>query len=320
MRKYLDPYLELVGDGPNSGGARLISALLDSLPPQPERDRMFQQVPDDGLFAAYLALSISTDSQEAGIALSHYIVKHPLSGGTPLGTPSNASRGLARAFMTRGHLREGLQHLPEDPGPPLFAEAALLGAIPAAQVAEHFRKRMANPAVLPVHAGPWWARQRDTASLHRLKRRADSLARSGADPAVRWRARYVSRSAPAYLDLARNDTSAAIRGFLDLQVSHCPSCYMDPLVLAQLLIDRQRYQEAWRILQADHPILTMAPTPTAVLWSLLRGRVQERIGQREEAIQSYQWVTGMWQKPDPELQPYVTEAREALARLTSERK
>jgi hypothetical protein len=95
---------------------------------------------------------------------------------------------------------------------------------------------------------------------------------------------------------------------------------MDHLILSQLLIDRQRHREAWRILQADHPILTLSPTPTAVLWSLLRGRVQERIGQREQAIQSFEWVTGMWRKPDPELQPYVTEAREALARLTSEQR
>jgi serine/threonine-protein kinase len=319
MRKYLDPYLELVGDGPNSGGARLIRALLDSLPPEPERDRMFQQVSHEGLFAAYLALSISTDSQEVGIALTRYIAEHPLSGGTPLGTPADARRGLARALMTRGHLREGLQHLPEDPGP-LLAEAALLGAIPAPEVSEFFRERMANPVALPTLASPWWAKQGDVGSLHRLKRRADSLTQSGADPAVRWRARYVSRSTLAYLDLAQHDTSAAIGRFLDLQVSHCPSCYLDQLILAQLLIDRQRYQEAWRVLQADHPILTLTPTPTAVLWSLLRGRVQERIGQREEAMQSYEWVVGMWRKPDPELQPYVTEAREALARLAGERK
>jgi hypothetical protein len=221
--------------------------------------------------------------------------------------------------MTRGHIREGLQHLPDDPGP-LFAEAALLGVIPAPEVAEYFRKRMGNPAALPVLASPWWARQGDTGSLRRLKLRADSLTRSGADPAARWRARYVSRSTPAYLDLARHDTSAAIGRFLDLQVSHCPSCYMDHVTLAQLLIDRQRYQEAWRILQADHPIVTVSPTPTVVLWSLLRGRVQERIGQREQAIQSYEWVVGMWRNPDPELQPYVVEAREGLARLTAERR
>jgi hypothetical protein len=95
---------------------------------------------------------------------------------------------------------------------------------------------------------------------------------------------------------------------------------LDRLTLAQLLIEARRDQEAWRILQADHPIQTLSPTPTVVLWYLLRGRVAERIGEREQAIYAYQWVTGMWRKPDPELQPYVTEAREGIVRLTGERK
>jgi hypothetical protein len=34
---------------------------------------------------------------------------------------------------------------------------------------------------------------------------------------------------------------------------------------------------------------------------------------------SYAWVTGMWRNADPELQPYVREARERLTRLTGEK-
>jgi hypothetical protein len=202
----------------------------------------------------------------------------------------------------------------------VFAEAALLGAIPASEAAERFRTQMANPVALPVLANPWWASQSDTESLLRLQRRADSLTRSGSDPVTRWRARYAAKSAAAFLDLARHDTSTAISRLLELPVSHCPSCYTDQLTLAQLLVDRQRDREAWRILRADHPVLTLAPTATAVLWALLRGRVAERIGERDQAIRSYQWVVAMWRKPDPELQPYVVEAREGLARLTSERR
>jgi serine/threonine-protein kinase len=319
MQKYLDPYLTVVGDGPNSGGARLVRVLLDSSPGPAERVRLFQKVSTDGLFSAYLALNSLTDSQEVGISLSRYIAEHPLPG-TPLQTPATAARGLARALMSRGHLREGLQYLPEDGAGSLFAEAALLGAIPESEVAERFQKQMADPAALPVLPNPWWASQGDTGSLLKLKRRADSLTRSAADPVTRWRGRYAAKSAAAFLDLARHDTTAAIGRLLGLQVSHCPFCFTDQLTLAQLLIDRQRDQEAWRILRADHPILTLSPTPTAVLWSLLRGRVAERIGERDQAIHSYEWVVGMWRKPDPELQPYVAEAREGLARLTSERK
>ena len=83
---------------------------------------------------------------------------------------------------------------------------------------------------------------------------------------------------------------------------------------------QEAIREAWTILKGEHVSFTLAPFPTAVLWSLLRARVAERIGERERAIQSYAWVAGMWRNADPELQPYVTEAREGLARLTSERK
>jgi hypothetical protein len=52
-----------------------------------------------------------------------------------------------------------------------------------------------------------------------------------------------------------------------------------------------------------------------VLSTLELGRVAERLGEREKAIESYRFVTEAWRRPDPELQPYVSEAREALTRL-----
>jgi hypothetical protein len=92
------------------------------------------------------------------------------------------------------------------------------------------------------------------------------------------------------------------------------------VVLAQLLVDAGRDAEAWELLQADLPSATLAPGPTEVIWSLLRGRAAERVGERERAIRAYSWVVGMWQRPDPELEPYVAEAREGLARLTAEKR
>jgi hypothetical protein len=81
-----------------------------------------------------------------------------------------------------------------------------------------------------------------------------------------------------------------------------------------------RDAEAWDLLQVDLPSATFGPYSSEVLWNLLRGRVAERIGEREQAIRSYQWVVGMWRRPDPELEPYVTEAREGLTRLTAEKR
>jgi len=60
--------------------------------------------------------------------------------------------------------------------------------------------------------------------------------------------------------------------------------------------------------------------PGEVLWVLLRGRVGERLGERDRAIQAYAWVAGMWRNADPALQPYVREARDGVARLTGEKR
>lgn len=59
-------------------------------------------------------------------------------------------------------------------------------------------------------------------------------------------------------------------------------------------------------------------SPAAGLWRLQRGRVLERIGRREDAIEDYRFTASVWRDADPELQAYVTEARQALSRLTAE--
>jgi hypothetical protein len=59
-------------------------------------------------------------------------------------------------------------------------------------------------------------------------------------------------------------------------------------------------------------------TPSFVLATLELGRIAERLGEREKAIESYRFVTEAWRRPDPELQPFVAEARLALGRLTAE--
>ncbi len=148
--------------------------------------------------------------------------------------------------------------------------------------------------------------------------RADSAAQYGADPAARVVGRYAAGSAAAYLALARADTGAALQRLRSLDSDGCPGCYLDRFTVAELLAARGRDADAWAILRADHPSVTLSPFPTAVLWVLLRGRVAERLGDRVTALRSYGWVAGMWQHPDPELQPYASEARVGLERLAAE--
>ena len=54
------------------------------------------------------------------------------------------------------------------------------------------------------------------------------------------------------------------------------------------------------------------------IFAIERGRVHERLGNRDQAIEAYSFVLDAWRDPDPELLPIVDEARAALARLTGE--
>jgi hypothetical protein len=189
------------------------------------------------------------------------------------------------------------------------------------QAAAAFRERTPDP-FLPsfIARFPWWASRLDTTSLRRANGWSDSVARADPDPGVRAASSYVAAAARAYGALARRDTAAALERLAALPDGGCPTCYLDRLTLAQLLAERRRDLEAWRILQGDGPAGTVVPLPGEVLWVLLRGRVGERLGERERAIQAYAWVAGMWRNADPVLQPYVREAREGLARLVREKR
>ena len=60
------------------------------------------------------------------------------------------------------------------------------------------------------------------------------------------------------------------------------------------------------------------PAADAILTQLERGRVHERLGNRDTAIEAYARVVDAWSGADAVLQPLVSEAREALSRLTKE--
>jgi tetratricopeptide (TPR) repeat protein len=313
--KYLRPYLAL---NPRDEDLLLVARLLDSVPNRPSTlPALLSGAPGHRLFGAYNFFSRMPDTMETAIAIGRVLASHSWSA-PPLNRPGLGDLLLATGLLRRGHLRAGAEALRDDEVLAIFAEAAIIGALPAARAANRFRKELSRPTAPIGVAFPWWASQRDTVSLRIAAVHADSIGRS--DPGRRPLQAYQAASARAYLALTRGDSTSAIQQFLALPHGVCPYCYQDQLTVARLLVDRRRDREAWPILRGEHASSTLAPFPTAVLWELLRARVSERIGERELAIRSYSWVTGMWRNADPELQPYVTEAREGLARLTSERK
>ena len=319
MRRYLRPYLALAPSGAWGEGARLIQRVLDSPPAMADPTAIFDGVSDEVLVLAFQYLGQLPDSAETAVHLGRFLAVRQRSVPPPFDDTLFVRMQVARTLLSRGHLRASREFLPGHTRSLFFPEAVLLGAVPAESAAVVFRDRLAGPVSHRlVGAFPWWASQQDTTSLRQAEVHADSLALRDPDPTGRARARYATAAASAYLLLARQDTAAALERLLALPESDCPPCYLDRFTLARLLVDGRRDRDAWRILQGEHRFSTLDPTPTEVLWALLRGRVAERLGEREPAIQSYAWVVGMWRNADPELQPYVREARVGLERLTGE--
>ena len=74
-------------------------------------------------------------------------------------------------------------------------------------------------------------------------------------------------------------------------------------------------RDAARILLEVADALGHAHGAVAVEPEVRRQSVVRSGHEREKAIESYRFVTEAWRRPDPELQPYVSEARDGLARL-----
>jgi hypothetical protein len=107
-----------------------------------------------------------------------------------------------------------------------------------------------------------------------------------------------------------------LRRLAALPDSACFVCVFAPgFIRAQLLEARRQDRNVAPLVERFSGLYM---TPTEGFRALVRGRVNERLGNREKAIAAYRFVVDVWRNPDPELQPFVTEALAALKRLTGE--
>ena len=113
----------------------------------------------------------------------------------------------------------------------------------------------------------------------------------------------------------RGDSAAALAALAAI-----PDTLLGPgalrLMQAQLLAAHGRERDAARLL--DQSTWRNLISPSRVLIALERARLAERLGEPNRALDGYQQVVGLWRHADPELQPFVSEARAGLERLTAE--
>jgi hypothetical protein len=238
----------------------------------------------------------------------------------PSASPTYTSPDWIRVTRTvalgyRGRVREAFQALGVKGQDGLLAQLALLGAVPADTMVAMLRQRTQHAPAVAYPFLTWMASVGDTATIERFGRSVDSLARAGVPALLRSRLRLAGALAQAYLALARRDTTAALRRFEAIPDTLCISCVTDRLTKARLLAARGRDREADALLGVR---VSRMPAMLEPLYALERARVAERLGMRERAIDAYQLVADAWIHADPDLQPFVREAKAALKRLGAE--
>jgi serine/threonine-protein kinase len=344
-RKYAAAYLRLDPSDVNAPSIRLAALMLDpDRSHAPATDRVIDSASAAVLFLAGLDhLGWWADSGEAAVRLLRALT---LRSGTGVGALSDTlmyHQFLAVELAYRGHLHEAYaadRRLLLNPTASRFSgfldpflSLSLLGVIPESLAATTFGRAFEPGKAWPMSGSyparqlrglPWWLARRDTASMARFALRAGQEAQTQPSARGKLRGRYLHGAATAYLALARADSAEALRLFQANPDTLCleNACYYEKLTEARLLhaLGQARQAEAmldrWVWTGGGHYLAPLGPL--FVIGVLERGRIAEGLGERQKAIDSYQFVVDVWRHADPELEPYVREARAGLERLAAE--
>ena len=331
--RYAGTYLSLRPSDDYATGTKLLNSVFASYRERPgSTDSILRAATLDQLLQAVFTTMHFPDSQETAVRLARALAAGRGHSTGFVNDPLVRRQSLAAALAYRGHLREALQLLGGNPPitwvSSLSAEIALAGGGAPENTNATFRRwlrhgplwspepppRGGPPGPL-MFALPWWAARRDSLSLAAFARRADSAQRTTPNPAWKEMTQYSARAARAYSELARGDTSAALTQFEAVPEDVWWGA-LERLTKGQILARRGREAEALALFEHAFPYHWGGPAK--VLTTLEAARAAERLGDGERAAAGYQFVLDMWRKADPELEPYLTEARQGLARLTSE--
>jgi hypothetical protein len=120
----------------------------------------------------------------------------------------------------------------------------------------------------------------------------------------------------AYLALARRDSASALQQLLTTSDTLHTCWFEKRATIVRLLFAAGRYREAAARLERRWPGTSdCSDGVDDVLWTLERARAFERTGRTAWAMNDYRFVVDVWRNADPELQTYVHEARDSIARL-----
>jgi eukaryotic-like serine/threonine-protein kinase len=305
-RRYLRAYLALNPLGYDVTAFRVLQRLLDSTTlAMTTLDRALDSLSADQLWTLFESTVRWRRQPGIGVEVARRLNKL-----------DPEARTMRIALASRGRLRECLRE--RDGFKACLGLAALAGIVREDSARVEFERFVSQGPGTIGGAQPWLAVQGDTASLIGLARVSDSwLKAPDTSPRGRFFSRIFALTTPAFLALARRDTAAAIRAFENYPDTLCALCFTEPYAKAALLSARHRDQEAAALLDRIIPLYNVLDQ-YSVPALLERGRIAERQGDPARALEAYRAVSDMWRDADPELQPFVAEARAGLSRLEAE--
>ncbi|UCF41619.1 MAG: serine/threonine protein kinase, partial [Gemmatimonadota bacterium] len=208
----------------------------------------------------------------------------------------------------------GLQGRPHYWFPQFYPFLARVGAVPPETATPRIREYLTRTPVMSSYAIRWWFEEGDSVSLKEAIEavRSHPASLSGSYPTRRRES--VLDDALAHLALLHGDTADAL-GLLT-SWRRCTDgvwCAPADYTAAELLAARSRTREA-NALSGWAAYLSHDGALTQMLHALLRGRINER-NSPEIAEWGYRLVLDYWADGDPEVQPWVEEARAGLERL-----
>src|SRR5690349_11731388 len=337
-RKYAAAYLRLDPTDVNASSIRLAALLLDPESAHgPATAAAIGRASTQDLFGAgMMHLGWWADSDETSIRLMRALTLRPGTGADAWSDTLMYGQFLALELAYRGHLRDAYaadRRLLLDATASRFTDfldsfraLALLGVIPDSVAAATFAQALEPAGAWPISLSytarqlrglPWWQARGDTVSLARFTRRAEQEAGTQTTARGKLQSRYLHAAATAYLALARTDSVQALALFRSIPDTLCivDDCFYEKLTEARLLAAQGQPRQAGAVLDGW---VWSGGGPLFVLGVVEQARIAERLGERAKAKQSYQFVADAWRQADPDLQSFVSEARRALARLTTE--
>jgi serine/threonine-protein kinase len=302
--RYARAYLALQPTDGAHAGVILLERLV-SMAPGDEPHALLDTASADVLVPTRTRLRRWLDSSETAVQLGRILAAGRHAEYALFADTALMRRRLAETLAYRGHLRQAAAVLGTEPTG-LYVDLAYLGAVPNGQAGDTFRRWLAEDRPAARWGLAWWSLHRDSTSLAAFAARARSRAGTARTPVERLEAAYDTAAAAAHLALVRGDTAASLDRFLALPDSACTRCYLDRLTRARLLSARRRDREALRVLSER---LVPFLTPMELIFTLERGSVLARLGDRRTAAGLRKTVERAWHSGDPELRGLVARAR-----------